>query len=168
MCVPPPKPHCLLNINLPSLDSLYLKVLRPTMQNKQLERELRSIVQNLKGNEILRVIEVMEREEGLVFLKEWTSKIVAMVRIWAQLHLLHPPTGTGAHHWLREESAGSARQCSQELCVDPDSNKFPGVPSDPGPQMPSVSTPPTEGPPVPLPKGHNSSPVALPFRHFCN
>lgn len=104
----------------------------------------------------------MEREEGLLFLKEWTSKMVAMARIRAQLHLLHPATGTGRHHWLREESAGSAGQCGQELRLDPDSYEFAGVPSDPGPKMPTVS------PAAARAKGHNSAAVALSFRYFCD
>lgn len=43
------------------------------MENKQLERELRSIVQGLKGTEILKIIDLLQTEEAVVLNTNYTS-----------------------------------------------------------------------------------------------
>lgn len=56
------------------------------MENKQLERELRSIVQGLKGDEIERLIGVLEKEEGLLLNKNFSSKIENMKNLELTVH----------------------------------------------------------------------------------
>lgn len=56
------------------------------MENKQLERELRSIVQGLKGDEIGRLIGVLEKEEGLLLNKNFSSKIENMKNLELTVH----------------------------------------------------------------------------------
>lgn len=43
------------------------------MENKQLERELKSIVQALKGEEIARITECLEKDHGIFLHRNFTS-----------------------------------------------------------------------------------------------
>lgn len=48
------------------------------MENKQLERELKSLVQGMKGEEVSRVTDCLEREHGIYLHRNFTSKPIIM------------------------------------------------------------------------------------------
>lgn len=48
------------------------------MENRQLERELKTIIQGLRGDEILRVIDCFEKDHGLILNKNFASTWLAI------------------------------------------------------------------------------------------
>jgi hypothetical protein len=43
------------------------------MENRQLERELKTIIQGLRGDEILRIIDCLEKDHNLILNKNFAS-----------------------------------------------------------------------------------------------